>query len=130
VVLAIHLKREAFEHYLSEAVYSSYQSNIYESREAWQDAVKQSNVRLQWDPDHDPYGAKLDRRIIQLGIRNKEIESYAKDHVIEIEDISAYVNEQNKHVLNNDLDALNLPYEKPFVVSNKLVSKKLGLDKC
>lgn len=79
VVLAIHLKRQAFERYLSIAVYSSYQSDIYESREQWQEEVKNSNIRLQWDPDHDPYGAKLERRAIQIGIRNKEAIAYAKE---------------------------------------------------
>ena len=41
IVLAIHLKREAFERYLNQAVYSSFQDDIYESKEDWQVAVKQ-----------------------------------------------------------------------------------------
>jgi hypothetical protein len=39
------------------------------SREEWQDQVKESSVRLQWDPDHDPFGNKLERRAIQIGLR-------------------------------------------------------------
>ena len=100
VVLAIHLKREAFERYLSQAVYSSFQAELYDTYEDWQKPVQSSSIRLQWDPDHNPYGGKLERRAIQIGIRNREIVRYAKEDIIKIEDISAYVNEQYQYVLN------------------------------
>ena len=127
VVLAIHLKREAFERYLSLAVYSNYQEDIYGTREAWQEAVKNSNVRLQWDPDHNPYGAKLERRAIQIGIRSKEIVSYAKDDILEIEDISDFVAEQYEHVSNKNLDALIIPAERPYIPKDPEVTKRLQL---
>lgn len=127
IVLAIHLKREAFERYLSKAVYSNYQDDIYKTKEAWQEAVKSSEIRLQWDPDHDPYGAKVDRRAIQIGIRNQEIVSYAKDDILEIEDISAYVNEQYQHILANKLDSLILPSEAPYMPKDIEVVKRLRI---
>ena len=46
IVLAIHLKRSAFERYLNEAVYSGFQNNIYKDMEEWKNAVKNSNIRL------------------------------------------------------------------------------------
>jgi len=104
IVLAISLKREVFDSYLSKAVYSSYQSDIYESREQWQEEVKNSNIRLQWDPDHDPYGAKLERRAIQIGIRNED-----------------------QFVLSNQLDKLELPEEKPYEPISKEVSSRLKI---
>ncbi|WP_299677977.1 DUF4291 domain-containing protein [uncultured Tenacibaculum sp.] len=127
VVLAIHLKRTAFERYLSQAVYSSYQSHLYENEEAWKEEVQNSNIRLQWDPDHDPYGAKLERRAIQLGIRNEEIVKFGKEDIIEIEDISAYVNQQYQFVLNKNLDALELPEEKPYLSFNEEVNRFLKI---
>ncbi|SNR16149.1 DUF4291 domain-containing protein [Tenacibaculum jejuense] len=127
VVLAIHLKRTAFERYLSQAVYSSYQSRLYESKEAWKQEVQNSNIRLQWDPDHDPYGAKLERRAIQLGIRNEEIVKFGKENIIEIEDISAYVNQQYQFVLNKNLDVLELPEEKPYLSFNEEVNRFLKI---
>lgn len=126
VVLAIHLKREAFERYLKQAVYSSYQSDLYESREDWQEQVKNSSIRLQWDPDHDPYGAKLERRAIQIGIRGKEVVSYAKDDILEIEDITPFVKEQYQFVLNKQLDKLMIPEEHPLVF-NEMLNKNLRL---
>ncbi len=127
VVLAIHLKRDVFEYYLDEAVCSSFQADMYKEREAWQEAVKNSNIRLQWDPDHDPFGAKLERRAIQLGIRNGDIETYAKDDILEIEDISEFVQIQHQLVLNNKLDKLIIPEEKPYIPANKNTSKRLRL---
>lgn len=128
VVLAIHLKRDAFERYLTGAVYSNYQEDVYGTKEAWKEAVQNSNVRLQWDPDHDPYGAKLERRAIQLGIRNEEIVSYAKEDIIEIEDISSFVAEQYQHVLANNLEALLIPEEHPYVPKDIETIKRLRID--
>ena len=127
VVLAIHLKREAFERYLKQAVYSSYQSDLYASREDWQEQVKNSSIRLQWDPDHNPYGAKLERRAIQIGIRGKEAVNYAKDDILEIEDITPFVKEQYQFVLNKQLDELMIPEEHPLVFNDEVLNKNLRL---
>ncbi|MCH2032616.1 MAG: DUF4291 domain-containing protein [Tenacibaculum sp.] len=127
VVLAIHLKREAFERYLSQAVYSSFQSDVYKDWEDWQHHVKNSSIRLQWDPDHNPYGGKLERRAIQIGIRNEEIIKYAKEDILEIEDISEFVREQHQFVLAKDLDKLIIPAERPYLSSNDKVNKILKL---
>ena len=127
VVLAMHLKRDAFDRYLSKAIYSSFQKELYSSYEKWQEDVQNSSIRLQWDPDHDPYGGKLERRAIQIGIRNEEIVRYAKEDILEIEDISEFVREQHQHVLNNDLDKLIVPEEKPYVIQNEELNKYLRL---
>lgn len=127
IVLAIHLKKEAFERYLSKAVYSNYQEDIYTTRENWQEQVKNSSIRLQWDPDHNPYGDKIDRRAIQIGIRNNEIIKYATEDIIEIEDISQFVKEQHQHVLNKELDKLIVPEEKPYLSINNSLNKLLRL---
>jgi len=117
VVLAIHLKREAFERYLEKAVWSSFNATIYESRKNWQNAVKTSSIRLQWDPDHDPYGEKVKRKAIQIGIRNDEIKRFSKEDILKIEDISTFVAEQYQHVKNKELDKLMMPEEKPYIIN-------------
>jgi len=127
VVLAIHLKREAFERYVANAVHSTYKSEIYESKEEWKTLVKESDIRLQWDPDHDPYGAKLERRAIQIGIRGEQIVHYSKDDIIEIEDITEYVRSQGKLVTLNQLDKLMLPKEKPLLFTSNELNKKLNI---
>src|SRR4051812_45654491 len=53
VVLAVWLARAAFDEILSLAVPSSFSDRDYPNRDAWQADVARSDVRLQWDPDHD-----------------------------------------------------------------------------
>jgi Domain of unknown function (DUF4291) len=127
VVLAIHLKRDAFETYLKNAVYSSFNQVEGLTKEEWQNEVKISNVRLQWDPDHDPYGRKLERRAIQIGLRNEFIQSFAKEDILLIEDISDFVKEQYENVKNNQLENLIVPFEKTLVFEDEGLSRMLKI---
>jgi Domain of unknown function (DUF4291) len=126
-VLAIHLKRGAFEKYLKNAVYSSYNQTNGITNEEWQEQVKNSNVRLQWDPDHDPFGAKLERRAIQIGLRNEFIKAFAKEDVLLIEDISYFVTQQYENVKNNQLENLIIPLEKTLVFEDVELNKMLKI---
>lgn len=126
-VLAIHLKMDAFRKYLENAVYSSYNDRLGMSREKWQDEVQASSARLQWDPDHDPFGAKQERRAIQIGLRNDLIRSFAREDLILIENISEFVKEQHQFVLNDTLDQLMLPEEKPLLFDDEVLNNKLRL---
>jgi len=126
-VLAIHLKISAFNTYLQNAVYSSYSTSLEMSQEDWKESVKTSSVRLQWDPDHDPYGNKLERRAIQIGLRDDFIKSFAKEDIMLIEDISEFVKEQYEFVQNKKLEKLMIPAEKPFLFKDQELNKKLKI---
>jgi hypothetical protein len=95
VVLAVWLARAAFDQILSLAVPSTYWDHRYASRAAWQADVARSDVRLQWDPDHDPAGNPVTRRAVQLGLRGDVLARYAKEWIRRIEDISDFVREQH-----------------------------------
>lgn len=127
VTLAIKLKRDFFESILLNAVEATFNSENYESRERWQSAIQNSNVRLQWDPDHDPYGAKQERRAIQLGLRNEYLLPFKGEGIIEIEDISDFVSEQRKHVKNQDLGKLLTPSESIYEPINGEVKTSVGI---
>ncbi len=127
-VLAIHLRQQAFEDYLRQAVYSSYHDGLGMGRAEWQAQVKQSEVRLQWDPDHDPYGEKLPRRAIQLGLRGSVMKRFADEDIVLIEDISTYVHEQAEHVRNQQLQHLVLPQESPLHIEDAALRAYLQLD--
>ena len=127
VVLAIWLKREAFDVILSQAVHSSFQPDIYKSYDTWQKTVVQSNVRLQWDPDHDPAGNKLERRAIQLGLRGEVARQYAQGSWIHhIEDISSYVAQQRQNA-QSPYRQLIVPQESVYTVKDSATSQRLGL---
>jgi hypothetical protein len=128
VVLAIRILRSAFDEILRQAVYSAYKPDIYESRDAWKAALNASSVRLQWDPDHSPAGGKLDRRAIQLGMRNSVLKSYAQDWIVEIADITEFVQHQQVNSTPSRYDQLVTPNERVYPVSDTIVSQKLQLD--
>jgi hypothetical protein len=56
VTLAVRLKREAFDFILAQAVRSTFVPEVYSIHQAWKERLALSQVRLQWDPDHDPSG--------------------------------------------------------------------------
>jgi hypothetical protein len=127
VTLAIRLSRSAFEEVLAQAVHSIYIPEIYENHEGWRNAVKNSDVRLQWDPDHSPGGGKLERRAIQLGLQGEVIAKYARDWIMSIEDISDFVAQQYSHVLNQAEADLLTPSESPYPVEDEQVAQRLQL---
>ncbi len=127
IVLAIRLRRAAFDHILTQAVHSTFQPDVYSAREVWEEALQRSSVRLQWDPDHDPFGAPVARRAIQLGLRGDVLERFARDWVLNIQDISGFVREQRQHVLTGDVSRLMTPREDVYPVADARMAESLLL---
>jgi Domain of unknown function (DUF4291) len=125
VVLAVKIRREAFDTILADAVRSSYNSDLYPTEKDWNRAVSNSNVRLQWDPDHSPTGGKLERRAIQLGLRGNVLAAYAREWIVSIEDISTFVSEQQQNLV--DVDRLIVPTERIYPVTDPQVATRLQL---
>ena len=128
VTLAIRLARSAFDEVLRQAVHSNFNPNVYASHDDWKQAVATSNVRLQWDPDHGPSGAPLERRAIQLGLRGPVVEKYARDWVLGIEDISEFVAQQRQAVSAGKFNQLVTPSETIYAITDAIVAGRLELD--
>jgi len=126
-ILAIRIIRAGFEEILWQAVHSHYLHEFYESEESWQQAMAQSEVRLQWDPDHDPFGRSLRRRAIQLGLRGHTLARYAREWIVSIEDITEYVHEQHQHVQSAQLEKLLTPLEGVYPITDLALKKRLGV---
>jgi hypothetical protein len=114
VTLAVWLRRAAFNTILTAAVPSAFDPDRYADADDWRGAVATSDVRLQWDPDHDPAGAPLARRAIQLGLRGDTLARYATDWLLDIQDISALVAEQRAVVQARDYQRLITPREEVY----------------
>lgn len=127
VVLAIRLKRRFFDALLAQAVPSSFDVALFHDRETWQSAVRRSDVRLQWDPDHLPSGEPCGRRAIQLGLRGRALAAYGKEEIIEIADISEFVAAQRANSTGGARD-LVMPVERIYVPQDALVGSRIGLD--
>lgn len=128
VTLAIRLARNAFDEILRQAVHSTFIPRVYSSHDDWKQAVAKSSVRLQWDPDHGPSGAPLERRAIQLGLRGQAVEKYVRDWVLGIEDISEFVEQQRRAIVAGKLDQLVTPSETIYGVTDATVAERLELD--
>jgi len=113
VVLGLRVRRPFFESLMRVAVPSTFDPARYDSREAWQAAVADSDVRLQWDPDHAPSGAKLERRAIQLGLRGQALASFARDELLEVIDFTDFVASQ-RPLAQDGNPALLTPSERVF----------------
>ncbi|HET7544917.1 MAG TPA: DUF4291 domain-containing protein [Polyangiaceae bacterium] len=110
VTLAIRMQRAAFDAVILAGVPTSFDPKRFASEAEWRSAGDAASVRLQWDPDHDPSGAPLERRAIQLGIRGKALNQFATHWIHSIEDISALVADQR----NRPLSELLVPRERVY----------------
>ena len=90
--------------------------------------MARSSVRLQWDPDHDPAGGKVARRAIQLGLRGEVLARYAREWIVEIQDVSAFVAEQREHAREAGWSALVTPREDVYPISDAGTAARLGID--
>lgn len=129
VTLAIKFKKHVFDDYLAHAVASSIVQSSFKDHAAWQQAVADSDVRLQWDPDHDPFGAKAARKAIQLGIRGNKLEPFKGEGIIDIQDISPFVAEQRETMNNGQLDQLMVPTETVYVPGCDATINNIRLDR-
>jgi hypothetical protein len=128
VTLAVWLQRPAFDAILKEAVHSTFVPEVYGSEGEWKRDLAHSPVRLQWDPDHDPAGAKAERRAIQLGLRGDVLASYAREWIVRVEDVSPFVADQRAHARPAAYDQLVVPREEVYPVQDRAVAGGLGID--
>lgn len=85
-ILAIWLKRGAFEVYVQQARTHGRATNYSKEGSA--------TIRLQWDPDHLPNGSKHpSRRAIQLGLKGVQTFASGED-IVSIQDVTEFVREQ------------------------------------
>jgi hypothetical protein len=127
-VLAIWLNKVDFQNILRQAVFSSFNPTYYVSHDHWKEELNQKEVRLQWDPDHDPFGGKLTRRAIQIGMKGSVLEVFGRQQIKLIEDITGFVKEQKVHVDNGKLEKLSVPIETVYQLTDEDLQKRIGVD--
>ncbi|MDN5211934.1 DUF4291 domain-containing protein [Fulvivirgaceae bacterium BMA12] len=128
-ILAITISKSSFNEILNGAVVSSYDPEYFPNREEWEKEIKNSDVRLQWDPDHDPFGDKIERRAIQLGLRGNSQKKFNDEQIEKIEDITDFVVSQGQLVIANKLNKLEVPYEAVYLPTDEKLIEKIKIDK-
>ncbi len=127
-VLGIWLKKSDFDIILGEAVYSSFQPDAYQTRENWKEELADKEVRLQWDPDHDVYGEKQERRAIQLGIKGKLLHEFGTEMIVEIIDMTPFVKAQKLLIDTNQLSELLTPSESTYKSNDPALNQQLRIN--
>lgn len=126
-VLAIYISKDDWEDILSNAVFSSFQADVYGTKEAWKSRLAASPVRLQWDPDHDSYGVKVERKAIQIGMKGEVLRRFGTEMICKIVDVTDYVKQQKLIVNRRDLNALQIPRETVYEVRRSAIRATIGL---
>ncbi len=127
-ILAIEISKIGFEEILKKAVHSSFKEDIYKTREAWKEELVNSQVRLQWDPDHEPNGDKLPRKAIQLGLRGEMLRRFNEEWIRSIHDITPFVEEQRIKLENGRQNELTVIREEVIAIEEEEIRLSLGLD--
>ncbi len=127
-VLAFWVDKTDFEIILKEAVLSSFNQKYYDNHDQWKTELNSKEVRLQWDPDHDPFGNKVERRAIQLGLKGKVLEKFGRHQIKKIEDITDFVREQKKFLDSGRLDELLVPIETVFRMADNKQNERIGVE--
>lgn len=121
-ILAIDITREGFEWAINHSALSHFDPKVYQSKEQWANATKNTDVVIQWDPERNMFLEKQDYRSIQIGIRNKAVNLYVNQWINNITDITPTV-----HIIKNLIDQGKieeakkyLPVERvyPFEIAN------------
>lgn len=126
VTLAIRLRRAFFDEILEAAVPSTFNPELFATREEWQACVRKSSVRLQWDPDHGPSGQKVERRAVQLGLRGDVLRRYGQEECLAIYDISDFVEAQRANAVQPYRN-LVIPQERVYTPGDPTACSHLRL---
>lgn len=128
VTLGLRVRRGFFESLLAAAVPSSWDRDLFAAEADWARAVSGSAVRLQWDPDHHPNGAKQERRAIQLGLRGDVLEALATRELLEVIDLTAFVAEQREALKAGGVANLRTPSEWVYAPADVAARTRLKLN--
>lgn len=114
-VLAIRITRAGWEEALSQAILST-------------DEASNAIVRVQWDPERDARGTKLNHRSIQVGLSRHIVDRYVDAWTQTITDVTALVARIDKHRRDGRWEkaAALLPREAIYPTP-AAIAKRLGM---
>jgi hypothetical protein len=115
-VLAVEITRAGFEWALANACLSHYDRDVYADRQAWQERMRVSPVRVQWDPERSIRLAPLPHRSLQVGLSGPAVPSYVDEWIVGITDVTAHAHRVHELVREgkDDLATAALPPESPY----------------
>lgn len=126
-IARIHLSHEGFRTILARSVPTIYDAALFSDAAVWNDTLRRSDVRCQWDPDRDLLDRRLERRAIQLGLRGNTVHRYVNEWILGIENITVLAHEIRDAVAEKRSILPAVPEEEEYSVSAE-VARILGCD--
>lgn len=121
-ILAIRISRSGWEKALSNAVLTTFETSVHQSKPQWADAFANAKIHVQWDPERNLRGAAQQHYSIQIGIGRQIIQEYNESWIVSLTDITATVVKMRSLIQRGDHQAASrhLPIEKSYPVSTSL----------
>ncbi|MGA4995073.1 DUF4291 domain-containing protein [Nonomuraea bangladeshensis] len=111
-VLAVEITREGFEWALRHSCLSHPDPGT--DHDVWKRRLRESPVRIQWDPERDPHHNALPYRSLQVGLSGDAVAGYVDRWTLRITDLTERV-EDIRRALRDGKDVTGmLPTEHPY----------------
>ncbi len=124
-VLAIKIKRSGFEWALANSCLSHFHPDFHASENVWKEGIKNTEVRIHWDPEKDIFLKPLDYRSIQIGLTGIAVDKYVDEWIVGIEDITAFCHHTHQLVSENKIDEAKklLPIEAIYPLPTDIAAR-------
>ncbi|MFV5376227.1 DUF4291 domain-containing protein [Acinetobacter calcoaceticus] len=115
-ILAIDITKDGFNWALNHSCSSQKPKDLSEND--WKLLKQNIPVRIQWDPDRNIFLEPQKYRAIQIGLTGIAVEKYINDWILNITDITKYVQRINNLIINNKIEEAKilLPNEKIYCI--------------
>jgi hypothetical protein len=121
-ILAIDIRRTGFEWGLGRACLSHFDPAIHSTEASWHRSVRESPVRVQWDPERTLTLSPLPYRSLQVGLSGEAVDAYVDEWIQSIEDVTPLAKSVAQAVRKGDLEAARslIPVERPCALPNEV----------
>ncbi|WP_203917579.1 DUF4291 domain-containing protein [Rugosimonospora africana] len=123
-VLAIEITRGGFEWALARAALSHYDPAQHRDHQDWSQRVKDSPVRIQWDPERSLHLAALPYRSLQVGLSGEAVDRYVGEWTVAVTDVTSTARAIYQHLRVGDEEVARslLPTERPYPLPPRLAA--------
>lgn len=125
-ILALDIYKTKFNKLLEKAVLTSPDSRN-DTGEQWEKMFGKAEVYCQWDPDRNINGNAINRAAIQIGIKGSTLREFLAESIFRIEDMTPSVRKWNEQRKNGKLNSKNLPVEKIYPITDKIIRNRLDM---
>lgn len=124
-ILGIDILRTGFDWALANSCLSHYDASVHSSHSHWETMLRDSPVRIQWDPERSIRLQPLPWRAIQIGLGPQAVGAYVEEWITHIEDLTPHAKRIEALVRKGDLNVARalLPLETNYALSKEVMCR-------